>query len=91
VKKDLRLTDIRGSRRYTSRQEPPFFLGCSVALALRHALKSARLDAGIPLSDVQEFRFPLTSERLRMAVGDDLAKRAEVKQKEGEAGFFVYI
>lgn len=71
--------------------EPPFFLGCSVALALRHALKSARLDAGIPLSDVQEFRFPLTSERLRMAVGDDLAKRAEVKQKEGEAGFFVYI
>ncbi|GAA5990705.1 hypothetical protein JCM10908_003197 [Rhodotorula pacifica] len=71
--------------------EPPFFLGCSVALALRHALKSARLDAGIPLKEVQEFRFPLTSERLRMAVGDELAKRGEVKQKDGEAGFFVHI
>lgn len=59
---------------------------------MRHALQSARLDAGIPLSEVQEFRYPLTSERLRLAVGDDLVKRSEVKQKEGEAGgFFVYI
>ncbi|GAA6041300.1 hypothetical protein JCM8097_001327 [Rhodosporidiobolus ruineniae] len=73
--------------------EPPFFLGASVALALRHALKSARLDAGIAADDVQEFRYPLTSERLRMAVGDRLAKKGEVKPKEGEEGkgFFVYI
>ncbi|BGP22254.1 xanthine dehydrogenase/oxidase [Rhodotorula toruloides] len=73
--------------------EPPFFLGCSVALALRDALKSARSDAGIPPTDVQEFRYPLTSERLRMAVGDKLAKKGEVKQKEGEEGkgFFVCI
>jgi xanthine dehydrogenase/oxidase len=74
-------------------QEPPFFLGCSVALALRDALKSARSDAGIHPTDVQEFRYPLTSERLRMAVGDKLAKKAEVKPNEGEEGkgFFVCI
>ncbi|GAA5829050.1 hypothetical protein JCM11251_004108 [Rhodosporidiobolus azoricus] len=73
--------------------EPPFFLGASVALALRHALKSARLDAGYPADDLLEFRFPLTSERLRMTVGDQLAKKGEVKPKEGEEGkgFFVYI
>ncbi|GAA5885066.1 hypothetical protein JCM6882_007215 [Rhodosporidiobolus microsporus] len=73
--------------------EPPFFLGSSVALALRHALKSARLDAGYAKDDLLEFRFPLTSERLRMAVGDKLAKQGEVKPKEGEEGkgFFVYI
>ncbi|GAA5928017.1 hypothetical protein JCM1841_001821 [Sporobolomyces salmonicolor] len=73
--------------------EPPFFLGCSVALALRYALKSARLDAGYPASDLQEFRFPMTSERLRLAAGDFLAKKGEVRAHEGEEGkgWFVHI
>ncbi|GAA6053650.1 hypothetical protein JCM3770_001680 [Rhodotorula araucariae] len=73
--------------------EPPFFLGVSVALALRHALRSAREDAGIPASELLEFRLPMTAERLRLAVGDELVRRGEVKPKEGEEskGFFVTL
>ncbi|BGP37400.1 hypothetical protein JCM10450v2_001310 [Rhodotorula kratochvilovae] len=73
--------------------EPPFFLGVSVALALRHALRSAREDAGIPPSELLEFRLPLTAERLRLAVGDALVKRGEVKPRAGEEGkgFFVTL
>lgn len=70
-------------------QEPPFFLGCSVFLALRHALKSSRADAGI--TEVQDFRLPLTSERLRLAAGDFLAQKGEVKPQEGQKGWFVHI
>ncbi|KAG6902926.1 hypothetical protein C0995_009317 [Termitomyces sp. Mi166 len=70
--------------------EPPLFLGASVALAIRYALRSARKDAGI--TDVQEFRLPLTSERIRMAAGDFLAKKGTVERKEGDRdGFFAYI
>ncbi|KAG6916535.1 hypothetical protein DXG01_006418 [Tephrocybe rancida] len=70
--------------------EPPLFLGASVALAIRYALKSARKDAGI--TDVQEFRLPLTSERIRMAAGDFLAKKGTVERQEGgRDGFFAYI
>ncbi|KAG6878051.1 hypothetical protein C0993_000374 [Termitomyces sp. T159_Od127] len=70
--------------------EPPLFLGASVALAIRYALRSARKDAGI--TDVQDFRLPLTSERIRMAAGDFLAKQGTVKRKEGDRdGFFAYI
>ncbi|GJN88067.1 hypothetical protein Rhopal_001023-T1 [Rhodotorula paludigena] len=74
--------------------EPPFFLGCSVALALRHALASARLDAGLsPDKDRLEFRYPLTSERIRLAAGDRLVRKGEVKPKKGEEekGFFVLL
>ncbi|GAA5943953.1 hypothetical protein JCM3775_004721 [Rhodotorula graminis] len=72
--------------------EPPFFLGVSVALALRHALRSAREDVGIPPKDLLEFRFPLTAERLRLAVGDKLVQRSEVKPKdEKDKGFFVTL
>ncbi|KAF8064111.1 xanthine dehydrogenase [Lyophyllum atratum] len=70
--------------------EPPLFLGASVALAIRYALKSARKDAGI--TDVQEFRLPMTSERIRMAAGDFLAKKGLVEDTEGRGdGFFVTI
>ncbi|KAG6841815.1 hypothetical protein C0991_006699 [Blastosporella zonata] len=70
--------------------EPPLFLGASVALAIRYALRSARNDAGI--TEVQEFRLPLTSERIRMAAGDFLAKKGTVEKKEGgRDGFFAYI
>ena len=41
---------------------------------------------------MQEFRLPLTSERIRMAAGDFLAKQGTVKEKEGgRGGFFVHI
>jgi len=70
--------------------EPPLFLGVSVALAIRYALRSARKDAGI--TDLQEFRLPLTSERIRMAAGDFLAKQGNVQEKVGSRGnFFVCI
>ncbi|KAG6827920.1 hypothetical protein H0H92_009962 [Tricholoma furcatifolium] len=70
--------------------EPPLFLGASVALAIRYALKSARKDAGI--LGLQDFRFPLTSERIRMAAGDFLAKKGTVERREGEReSFFAYI
>jgi xanthine dehydrogenase/oxidase len=70
--------------------EPPLFLGASVALAIRYALKSARKDAGV--TELQDFRLPMTSERIRMAAGDFLAKQGTVKEKEGSRGnFFVHI
>ncbi|KAJ7166651.1 xanthine dehydrogenase [Mycena filopes] len=69
--------------------EPPLFLGCSVALAIRYALKSARADVG--LSELQEFRLPLTSERIRLACGDFLVRQGRVEPKNDEKGFFVHI
>ncbi|KAK4046018.1 hypothetical protein OIV83_006436 [Microbotryomycetes sp. JL201] len=69
--------------------EPPFFLGVSVALAIRQALKSARADAGI--FELQEFRLPLTSERIRLAAGDFLADKGQVEQEPGQTGWFAYI
>ncbi|KAJ7468729.1 Molybdopterin-binding domain of aldehyde dehydrogenase-domain-containing protein [Mycena latifolia] len=69
--------------------EPPLFLGCSVALAIRYALKSAREDAG--LHEVQDFRLPLTSERIRLACGDFLLKKGTVEPKNDEKDFFVHI
>lgn len=70
--------------------EPPLFLGASIALAIRYALKSARADAGI--DELLDFRLPLTSERIRMAAGDFLAQKGTVVEKEGGRGsFFVHI
>ena len=70
--------------------EPPLFLGISVALAIRYALRSARKDAGIIESP--EFRLPMTSERIRMAAGDFLAKQGTVEEKVDSRGnFFVHI
>ncbi|KAG6837056.1 hypothetical protein H0H93_015627 [Arthromyces matolae] len=70
-------------------REPPLFLGASVALAVRYALRSARQDAGI--TSVQEFRFPLTSERIRLAAGDFLVSKGKVEKKGDCEGFFAYI
>lgn len=58
-------------------------------LAIRDALESARRDNGI--TDFLPFETPLTSERIRMAVGDKLAQQGTVKPKEGEKPFFVNI
>jgi xanthine dehydrogenase/oxidase len=56
---------------------------------MRQALKSARADNGV--TELQEFRLPMTSERIRLACGDALGVRGRVEQKEGEKGFFVHI
>ncbi|KAJ6570341.1 molybdopterin binding aldehyde oxidase/xanthine dehydrogenase [Mycena sp. CBHHK59/15] len=69
--------------------EPPLFLGCSVALAIRYALKSVRADLG--LHELQDFRLPLTSERIRLACGDFLAEKGRIEPKDGQQDFFVHI
>jgi hypothetical protein len=88
-----------------SHQEPPFFLGCSVFLALRYALKAAREanaaaaaaatahtdSASEPPLAPLEFRLPLTSERIRLGAGDRLARQGHVEPKEGQKGWFVHI
>jgi xanthine dehydrogenase/oxidase len=67
--------------------EPPFFLGASVAIALRKALLSSRQDGGFSREDqLVPFNFPMTSERLRNESGDWLAKKGRVVPKEGEKG-----
>ena len=50
--------------------EPPFAMGISVFFAIKDALDAARRERG-----VGEFilMHPATSERIRMAVGDDIA------------------
>lgn len=76
--------------------EPPLFLGCTVFFALREAIKAARNMNGQNVlgglgDEAWKLDSPATAERLRLAVGDDLVKRAEVKRKEGEAGFLVAV
>ncbi len=69
--------------------EPPLFLGASVFFALREALVAARRGNGVMEPLVLDS--PATAERLRLAVGDELAKMATVVPKEGEKNFFVGI
>ncbi|RLL98894.1 hypothetical protein CFD26_100866 [Aspergillus turcosus] len=69
--------------------EPPLFLGSTVLFALREALKSAREDHQVVEPLV--LNSPATAERLRLAVGDPLVKKATVEAKEGETSFFVSV
>ncbi|KAF2465100.1 uncharacterized protein BDR25DRAFT_295929 [Lindgomyces ingoldianus] len=71
--------------------EPPLFLGSAVFFALREAVKAAREMNGERVDGGWKLDSPATAERLRLAVGDDLARRAEVKRKEGETSFFVTV
>ncbi|WAO88876.1 Hypothetical protein NCS54_00624000 [Fusarium falciforme] len=69
--------------------EPPLFLGSSVFFALREAVKAAR-----EMNKVTEplvLNAPSTAEKLRLAVGDSLVRRAGVVCKEGEKNFFTRI
>ncbi|KAF2109392.1 Molybdopterin-binding domain of aldehyde dehydrogenase-domain-containing protein [Lophiotrema nucula] len=72
--------------------EPPLFLGSTVFFALREAVKAARVMNGAGVGPGEwKLDSPATSERLRLAIGDELLKRAEVKQKDGEKSFFVTV
>lgn len=76
--------------------EPPLFLGCTVFFAMREAIKAARKMNGQSIlggvgKEAWKLDSPATAERLRLAVGDDLVKRAEVLRKEGETNFFVAV
>ncbi|KAK6953825.1 hypothetical protein Daesc_003787 [Daldinia eschscholtzii] len=69
--------------------EPPLFLGSTVFFALREAVKAAREMNGVTEPLVLDA--PATAEKLRLAVGDELVKRAVVVPKKGESNFFVRI
>ncbi|KAI1340311.1 xanthine dehydrogenase [Xylariaceae sp. FL0016] len=69
--------------------EPPLFLGSTVFFALREAVKAAREMNGAV--DALELNAPATPEKLRLAVADELVRRALVVPKEGETNFFVRI
>jgi xanthine dehydrogenase/oxidase len=66
-----------------------------VFFALREAVKDARRMNGQEVGGEGAGRWkldsPATAERLRLAVGDDLVRRAEVKRKEGEHSFLVSV
>ncbi|KAL4915020.1 Molybdopterin-binding domain of aldehyde dehydrogenase-domain-containing protein [Aspergillus aurantiobrunneus] len=68
--------------------EPPLFLGSTVAFALRDALGYARRERGVQGALVLDS--PATVEKLRLAVGDELVKRAEVERGE-KRNFFVTV
>lgn len=71
--------------------EPPLFLGSTVFFALREAIKAARIMNGKGITDGWCLDSPATSERLRLAVGDDLVERARTKREEGETNFLVAV
>ena len=74
--------------------EPPLFLGCTAFFALREAVKAARKMNGQAVGEAgQKWKLdsPATAEKLRLAIGDDLVRRAEVKRKEGEKSFLVAV
>ncbi|CCX32154.1 Molybdopterin-binding domain of aldehyde dehydrogenase-domain-containing protein [Pyronema domesticum] len=69
--------------------EPPLFMGSAVFFAIRDALKAARKEHGC--QEVLRLVSPATPERIRLSCADDIIKRAEVKPKEGEKGWFIQI
>lgn len=72
--------------------EPPLFLGSTVFFALREAVKSAREMNGATLKPGEwVFDSPATCERLRLAVGDDLVRRAETVRREGDVPFLTAV
>lgn len=71
--------------------EPPLFLGSTVFFALREAVKAARIMNGKSITDGWALDSPATCERLRLAVGDELAERARTMRKEGETGYLVAV
>lgn len=71
--------------------EPPLTLGCFHFFAIKDAVRSARIDHGLPKADF-DMDAPATPERIRLACGDLLAEQAMVKPKdENERDFFVRI
>lgn len=64
-------------------------MGSAVFFAIRDALKAARKEHGC--QEVLRLVSPATPERIRLSCADDIIKRAEVKPKEGEKGWFIQI
>lgn len=68
--------------------EPSLFLGATVLFALRDAVNAARKDLAVE-EKILVLDSPATPERLRLAVGDQIVKRATVKAAAGEKGYFL--
>ncbi|KAF4949628.1 hypothetical protein FSARC_13421 [Fusarium sarcochroum] len=69
--------------------EPPLFLGSTVFFALREAVKAARATNNV--TEPLVLNAPSTAEKLRLAVADDLVRRATVEAKVDEQEFFIRI
>ncbi|KAF4449494.1 putative xanthine dehydrogenase [Fusarium austroafricanum] len=69
--------------------EPPLFLGSTVFFALREAVKAAREANNV--TEPLVLNAPSTAEKLRLAVADDLVRRAVVEKKGDEQDFFIRI
>lgn len=76
-------------RRAQAVGEPPLFLGFSVFLALKDAVRAARAEhAGTdPATDCFELRSPATSERLRLACLDRFARESIRLNGHEEKGY----
>lgn len=69
--------------------EPPFFLGAGTWLAIRNAVSAARAGHATARPPSAHFTFysPATTERIRMACGDEFARdaMADAAPKDGDA------
>lgn len=79
------LKTIHGSR---GTGEPPLFLGSVAFFAIRDALKYARIQNSVS-PFIPGLKSPLTTERIRLMVGDKLLEKGTVVQKESEKNYFV--
>ncbi|KAL0936321.1 xanthine dehydrogenase [Colletotrichum truncatum] len=82
-------TKLRSIQSSKGTGEPPLFLGSTVFFALREAVKAAREMNNVKTPLI--LNAPSTAEKLRLAVADDLVRRAAVKPKEGEKEWFIRI
>ena len=89
--KGVKWAKLRSIQSSKGIEEPPLFLGASVLLALREAVKAARESVAVDARamGVVQLDPPATAERLRVAVGDWIVQWAKVEAKEGDKGFFV--
>ncbi|KAJ3319135.1 hypothetical protein HDU76_000638 [Blyttiomyces sp. JEL0837] len=84
---DFRIRIVKGSRNvraiHSSKAvgEPPLFMGSSVFYAIKEAVKENGLSGFFRMDS------PATSERIRMACGDNLSQLAKTPLKEGEKVF----
>jgi xanthine dehydrogenase/oxidase len=69
--------------------EPPLFLASATFFAIRDAIQAARKDAGIPADEPFDLVSPATPERIRLACGDHIVRKAAVKRESDQKGFFV--
>ncbi|KAI9839558.1 MAG: hypothetical protein M1819_002184 [Sarea resinae] len=96
ILKDVEWANLRTIQRSRGVGEPPFFMASAVFFAIRDAIKAARRQwGGVDGAEdgVLSLRSPATVERIRLACGDPIVKRAwvEPRESEDEKSFFLSI